>query len=1104
MNGKNIPEEIRRGLDARLEAMSTFGDKTLKSPALGTVSEEAEEFRLSREAVENCSPFIRMVGAGSGQSFYVMSGMFNTDSNPEAFDAIQSDIAYINTRPSTSNLTGAESYYELGKSEDIRERRFGYKEPGINNLSVTNLTDGAKGGAVKQAVVQFTVWRMSQLDEFQRYSFLSLGATVILDWGWIRGDKSVQAILEPPSIVVKEGDKVSLDFDLFHEPTVDGKTQASAWTRQSRLKYGDWDGLIGVVAKVDWKINEEGGFECEAVIQGKGSHAFADPIAIQERHNSIPPLYASSTSIQDVDSFRYAWMKKTLENAELSEEERAALPPSSLDEALERAKSGPEISLGERIASLDVEIIMKLFPQFRESRDVKSADSVATGSLLQEAVMVYTPYNKLDDQGKPTKKYATGVLSKDEETGEFSRNTQFQYDMWIQWGWFEDNVVSYYAQKFGDDAKGSAVFRSIQPYGDDISTYYKSITIANDPKLVTHTNDYILPGQTPENWIPEEVGDKKNAKKNPYKELAKFVNENTAPFAIPGNPSLGALRHIYVHINLIKSAFQQPGISISGGMLNLADSLNSNIKLWNFELQMRESYSISQRNGDELTETLVPAMYSIAETRTKKEYFGSKLLDPGQSYIFENNGLNSLIQSCDISTDISSRLGAAAYMGRQSKGETILDKVAKQNDRPFPDQEEVMNMARFYAQQEDGSYNRDPLHSAVMTEKNGVSSEFGYDKDRRFLYGSPYPVKNEMWDLDEDGFKEAIAFDITSNGLKNTGWNHDIPRQMTKLYPTALSARLKQSDDILKQVKEYGNQDLDIKRMLEDVQDGIKEEVKELNMYAFPPDSPAQDKIKSDDSDAVRAEKLAKYPYQSGLQLHFNWMRTLSFYLSENPVTSLLQESRKNDVTFLPIKTTITIDGIGGLNLLDMFRLAYLPALYKQEGNLPGTYFLIIGLNHTIDHTGWKTEITGQIQIDNDRFFDLMDDDTEEIIHDAMVKAFEELWTDTTDKSTSDETAEPLPDPKPEPEPEKIYILQPEDDPPIPFDPYGPGIHRIGDKNTRVVDQFEQSIYGENVYELFKYDNLDEFMSTDNLEVDTSVFDGKAKRFPNRPRGSGD
>ena len=1103
MNGKNIPEEIRRGLDARLEAMSTFGDKTLKSPALGTVSEEAEEFRLSREAVENCSPFIRMIGGGVADSFYVMSGMFNTDSNPEAFDAIQSDINYINTRPSTSNLTGAESYYELGKSEDIREKRFGYKEPGINTLSVTNLTDGAKGGAVKQAVVQFTVWRMNQLDDFQRHSFLSLGATVIIDWGWVRGDKSIQSVLEPPSIVVKDGDKVSLDFSLFSEETSpEGKTLASAWTKQSKLKYGDWDGLIGVVAKVDWKVNEEGGFECEAVIQGKGSHAFSDPIAIKERHNSIPPLYASDTGIQDFDTFRYAWMKKTVDNTQvLTADERKALDASSLDEALQRAKTGPEVSLIERIASLDVEIITKLFPKIKSEGDSDNGEPKAVMSLLQEAAMIYTPYQRIDEKGKPTGDYATGVLSQDQDTKEFYKNTQFKYDMWIQWGWFEDNVVSYYSQKFGNNAKGSAVFRSIQHHeslqdGDTTQNLWRSVSIANDPNLFTFTNDYILPGQTPTNWIPDEVGDKKNSIKNPYKALAQAMNEKASPFALRGNPELGCLRHIYVNINLIKAAFSSPGISISGGMLALADSLNRNIKLWNFDLQMREATS--------LFDQAIPTMYSIVETRKKKEYFGSDVLDPGKSYIFENNGLNSLIQSCDISTDISSRLGAAAYMGRQSKRTSLIDRVLKQNERPFPDQEEVMNLARFYANAENNMF--DTGDGSVMTTdplsellNDGLGDGETYNKERRFYYGSPYPVM----DLGESN-SNSLAWDISDNGLLKTGWNHDIDINLRRVYPTALGARLEQSNSLLKQISEQGDADLDARKMILDNKEGIKEEVKELGMYAFPPKSKAGDQIHKNDSDTIRKEKMAKFPYQDGFNMHYNWLKTLDFYLSENPVTALLQESGKNDVVFLPIKATITIDGIGGMNLLDMFRLSYLPKLYKQEGDKPGTYFLIIGLNHTIDDSGWKTEITGQIQIDNSRFLNSLDADTEEKLKTAMVEAFEELWGGATETATDDPPDEPLESPTP-PAPQQLRIIEPEDQilSPIIYDPADEdSYHRIGDMNTSVVDKLSGP--QDNIYDLFKYDNLDQFMSTDNLEVDTSVFNAKAKKFPNRPKGSGD
>ena len=1102
MNGKNIPDEIKRGLDARLEAMSTFGERTLKSPALGAVSEEADEFRLSRQAVENCSPFIRMIGSGVGESFYVMSGMFNTNSNPEAFQAIQSDINYINSRPSTSNLTGAESYYELGKGEDIREKRFGYKEPGINQLSVTNLSDGAKGGAVKQAQVQFTVWRMSQLDEFQKFSFLSLGATVIIDWGWVRGDKNVQSVLEPPSIVVKEGDKVTIDLDLFREETVNGRTEASAWVKHSREKYGDWDGLIGVVTKVDWNINEEGAFECNATVQGKGSHAFSDPVAIKERHNGVTPLYASDTGVQDVETFRYAWYKKTEEKLkELTEKEKEALRASTIEEAIVNASKGPETSLPERIAALDVEIITKLFGSEEEGvlnlgtqSEVKSSDSVAVMSRNDEVAMVYTPYEQLDEKGKGTGDYAVGVLSQDEKTKQYYKNTQFRYDMWIQWGWFEDNVISYYARKFGSNAPRGAVFRSIDSQG-------LPNLIKNHPKLYTYTNDFLLPGQTPTNWIPDFIGDKKNSQKNPYLALANLINSAPA-FAKMGDPNSGRLRHIYVNFSLIKSIFTNPGISISGGMLMLADALNSEIPLWDFELQVADESSIKDEKG----EKKVPSTYSIVDKRRKKSYFGLDTLDPGNSYIFENNGLNSLVKSCNIQTDISSRLGAAMYFGRQTARTGVLEKVVQQNEMPFPDEQEAANLGKFYGthgetggsmKPNSGTQTFDPLQAILNA---GVEGEAPNPR-RKFFYGAGSKDTSQAFQ-DMIGIQKPVP-ELTDEGLIGTQWNHDIPIEQLRLYPTSLGARLDQSNRMMKQIMEFGNATTDVKGLLDDIEDGRKDEIKQLNMFAF---STIQedDIIGEKDPDELRKQKLAKYPYQDGLNMHFNWLRTLDLLLNENPVTSLLQQSAMDEVTFLPIKATIEIDGIGGLNLLDMFRLSYLPPLYKQEGDKPGTYFLIIGLNHTIDHSGWKTEIVGQIQIDNDRYFSVgVEREKEEKVKEALEEAFEETFQEATEEATKDDTDKPMP--KPDPPPSNISVLEPE--PQIRetlfYNPNDTeGIYRIGDPGTRVVDRERGP--QDNIYELFKYDNLDQFMSSDNLEVDTSVFDTRGRRFPDRVRGSGD
>ena len=63
--------------------------------------------------------------------------------------------------------------------------------------------------------------------------------------------------------------------------------------------------------------------------------------------------------------------------------------------------------------------------------------------------------------------------------------------------------------------------------------------------------------------------------------------------------------------------------------------------------------------------------------------------------------------------------------------------------------------------------------------------------------------------------------------------------------------------------------------------------------------------------------------------------------------------------TIIPIELTMTLDGIGGLRPGNMFRVDYLPELYKKY-----SYFVITQVGHTIGSGGWATSVTAIMKLD--------------------------------------------------------------------------------------------------------------------------------------------
>ena len=65
-----------------------------------------------------------------------------------------------------------------------------------------------------------------------------------------------------------------------------------------------------------------------------------------------------------------------------------------------------------------------------------------------------------------------------------------------------------------------------------------------------------------------------------------------------------------------------------------------------------------------------------------------------------------------------------------------------------------------------------------------------------------------------------------------------------------------------------------------------------------------------------------------------------------------------NTSTLLPIEISLTIDGISSLNIGNLFRVDYLPKMYRES-----VYFQITSLKHNVGLDGWTTEIEALMRV---------------------------------------------------------------------------------------------------------------------------------------------
>jgi hypothetical protein len=297
--------------------------------------------------------------------------------------------------------------------------------PGIKSVEVSY-----KGGfkAIRECTVNWSVNGIEQLDDLTPH-FFTLGKTVVVDWGWIYPNTSEQAQLSDTFIIRKPNDQpngytTQIKQEIFTNP-------------QSIIlsKDGDYDAIGGQVTNFEYNLREDGGFDCVTKIMSVGVALFKKPIDVGGNQAGIS----------------------------ISSEDAERTPPDSLINCMLNLRDiivYDVFNINETKVKVDgVSVGLDDSLRMREVKNLKleQRKKLAKGPLYEKYGIWKGP-NEVSD--KPT---VIAVDNKKNANVVWTARGNQKEDIFVTWGWMEDNIINRYASfQGGDDKSIKLTMRSIE------------------------------------------------------------------------------------------------------------------------------------------------------------------------------------------------------------------------------------------------------------------------------------------------------------------------------------------------------------------------------------------------------------------------------------------------------------------------------------------------------------------------------------------------------------------------------------------------------------------------------------------------------------------
>jgi len=892
---------------------------------------------LTRDKLLTRTTFTRMT-SGLVNAVSLAGGSLKSDfSLRQTFDDVYGPRSYKQPFDTVqqSNLEHAMSEFAPSSfiKDDVTVNRNLRPMPGIKSIDVS-FKGGAK--ALRTATINWTCWSFDELNQLMPH-FLAHGKTVMLDWGWVYDNKSLENL--PNLLTTDETGNYVITGDAYKnysKEVINGK--------------GDFDMMVGLISNFEFTTRDDGAFDCQTIITSVGVSILE---ATMPNKTVLDPSVTYNLSVNDNT-------KKLADKLTKAIESEIDINNPSVDKN-PILETNTNVTLKVFIEEIDSYLNTQvLLPKY--SGNFIQADAHAVDGALNTGR--YFSFRWVDN--KFLTRYDKGTLK----------------DGWVRWGWFEDNVLSKFLSLTTKN-KIITEFRSIEGT--------RSVMIKNNPLLETlNINRYILPGQL-RPLSTKSYGESGQLKGDfdYLHKLSKVVNDNdkfelfTTDLKYGGKliiekraynaekmlnkgdikgddaayeldaqqgtdayneemknygevrndddiviESTGYLRNMLINTKLIKQAF---GIDSSKGFnvesVNIVEALeslfiliNQDISFWNFELTVdsentqRVKIIDNQITHFDFNKTVVEQTTGF-ETRVPDFDKNGNVVNPGV-FFFPVWTNDSIVKRQNITAKIPNAMALTTMYGAN------MDQL-KEFDNPgnaFGDKSGVAAGGLFnqFASQELGGLGLAFRTTPNIGTSEGKASEpitVNGSKDNIIKFLNTTEVQEKIRTAYEDKLEEVnealkTSEEVTEFNKRYPNYDDSIPPPIpNNMSPTILAEILKFENN------EWGTGEL---------------------------------------------ENLFNSKYLDNGEMKPAFKSSIHYLTTQH---GIMKQSKQP--LMIPFDLELDIDGIGGIYPGNSFHSSYLPAKYQSK-----TVFQMFDVNHRVDSSGWTTSITGKMRATLDNIFD--------------------------------------------------------------------------------------------------------------------------------------